>query len=65
MGEQVEVATQNDELATDQANGYSIVLAKVGDGLEAHARQVEFINEDIDDSDRAVFGNVVVESFGK
>ena len=34
VGEQVEVATQDDELATDQANGYTIALAKVCDGLE-------------------------------
>jgi hypothetical protein len=37
----------------------------IGLSLETQARQVELINEDIDDSQCAIFSNVVVESFGK
>ena len=37
----------------------------IGLRLEAQTRKVQFIDEDIDHPNRAVFCNVVVESFRK
>ncbi|MNP63773.1 hypothetical protein D3C76_1592110 [compost metagenome] len=34
LREQIEVTTENHELTADAANGFTVVLAKVGDGFE-------------------------------
>lgn len=122
LGEQIELATQHDELPADIANGFAVVTPEVGNGfevrsqspgqphqlevalafalqataglnavevavdvdlqhhgrvigrspsygrsdpIELQSRQIELLDEGFDHTDRVVFGDEVIQAFGK